>query len=69
MFGVVKGASMPRVTINTGLTDSDGREEQLTEYFCDSPGCSNVATHALGCITELRLFVAVCDEHGPNQPQ
>ncbi len=54
---------MPRVTIETGLTGLDGREEQVTEYICDSSECPNIATHVLGCIAELGLFMAVCDEH------
>jgi hypothetical protein len=29
--------SIPRVTIKTGLTTPDGREELLTEYLCDHP--------------------------------
>jgi hypothetical protein len=56
---------MPRVMIETGLTGLDDREEQLTEYICDSPGCPNVATNVLGCVAELGLFAAVCEEHVP----
>ncbi len=54
---------MPQVTIKTGIVGLDGREEQLTEYLCDWPGCPNVAEHALGCVKELRLPVAVCEQH------
>jgi hypothetical protein len=57
---------MPWVTIKTGLTTPDGREEELKEYFCDHPGCPNIATHVLGSIPELRLFASVCDEHAPR---
>ena len=56
---------MPWVAIKTGLTAPDGHEEKLTEYLCDYPGCSNPATHMLGCIVELRVMAAVCDEHVP----
>ena len=54
---------MPRVTIRTGAIGPDGREEELTEYLCDAPGCPNVATEVVGCVRELRLFVATCLEH------
>jgi hypothetical protein len=56
---------MPWVTIKTGLT-ALGYEETLSEYFCDYPGCPNIATHVLGCIAELRLFASVCEEHAPK---
>ena len=48
------------------MTTPDGREEVLTEYLCDHPGCSNIATHVLGYVAELRLAAAVCDEHAPK---
>ena len=54
---------MPRVTIKTGVIGPDGCEEELTEYFCDAPGCPNVATEVIGCVRELRLFMATCLEH------
>jgi hypothetical protein len=54
---------MPRVTIRTGTFGPDGREEELSEYLCDAPGCPNVATEALGCIREVGLSAAVCHEH------
>jgi len=57
---------MPWVTVKTGLTAPDGREEELKEYFCDHPGCPNIATHVLGSIVELRLFASVCEEHVPR---
>jgi hypothetical protein len=57
---------MPHVTIKTGLSAPDGREEQITEYLCDQPGCPNLATHVLGCVKEIGLSVAVCDEHAPK---
>jgi hypothetical protein len=62
---------MPLVTIRTGIFAPDGREEKLTEYLCDVPGCPNIATQVLGCIRELRLCAVSCDEHagrsGPTQ--
>ena len=54
---------MPRVTIKTGTVDADGREETLSEYLCDWPGCPHVAVHLLGVIAELRLMAVVCSEH------
>lgn len=54
---------MPRVTIRTGFMGPDGREEELAEYICDATGCTNVASHVLGCVKELGLAVAVCSEH------
>ena len=54
---------MPRVTIKSGTTAPDGREEELSEYICDWPDCPNVATQVLGCIREFGLSAAVCDDH------
>ena len=60
-----KVAHMPQVTIKTGIAGPDGREEKLSEYLCDWPGCPNVAEHVLGCVRELGLAVAVCPQHAP----
>jgi hypothetical protein len=65
---IVKVLAIPQVTIKTGLTTPDGREEQLTEYVCDHPGCPNIATHALGFVREVGAMAAVCDEHA-RRPQ
>jgi len=54
---------MPWVEIKSGLTAQDGHEEKLTEYLCDYPDCPNLATQMLGCVVELRLIAAVCEEH------
>lgn len=54
---------MPQVTIKTGITGVDGHEEQLREYICDWPGCPNVAQEVLGCVKELGLTIALCEEH------
>jgi hypothetical protein len=54
---------MPQVTLKTGITDAEGREETLTEYLCDWPGCSEVAVHVLGVVKELRMAAAVCAQH------
>jgi hypothetical protein len=62
----VGGLSIPAVTITTGLATPDGREESLTEYICDHPGCPNIATHVLGCVREISLGSVVCDEHTPQ---
>lgn len=64
---------MPRVTLKTGFTGPDGREEELSEYLCDAPGCANVATHVVGCIRDLGLCLITCAAHAPatrtaNQP-
>jgi hypothetical protein len=56
----------PRVAIKTGLIEPDGRDEELTEYLCDYPNCPNIATRMLGCLVELRLMAAVCEEHSTN---
>jgi hypothetical protein len=48
------------------LTTPDGHEERLTEYFCDHPGCPNIATQLLGRVAEIGLVAAVCDEHAPK---
>jgi hypothetical protein len=63
---MVKVLSIPQVTIKTGLTTPEGREELLTEYLCDQPGCPNIATHALGFVREVGAMSAVCDEHAPK---
>ena len=57
---------MPWVTIKTDPVGPDGQEEKLMEYLCDHPGCPNIATHELGCLVELRVRAAVCDEHVPK---
>ncbi len=54
---------MPRVTIRTGIPAADGREEEVTEYLCDSPGCPNIATQVVGCVREFGLSAVVCPEH------
>ncbi len=61
--------SIPQVTIKTGVTTPDGREELLTEYLCDHEDCPNIATHALGCFADLRLASVVCEEHAPKPRQ
>lgn len=57
---------MPRVTIKTGFLGPDGRDEELTEYLCDAPGCPNIATNVVACIKELGLAVVTCQEHAPE---
>jgi hypothetical protein len=54
---------MPQVTIKTGIVGPDDREEELSEYLCDWPDCPNVAEHVLGCVKELGLPLAVCQQH------
>jgi hypothetical protein len=51
---------VPQITLRTVV---DGREESLTEYFCDWPDCPNVAVHVVGVVRELRLRAAMCAEH------
>jgi hypothetical protein len=62
------GDSIPQVTIKTGLTTPDGREELLTEYLCDHPGFPNIATQVLGCVVGINLVAVVCSEHAPKFP-
>ena len=57
--------TVPRIAIKTGLVGSDGREEVLTEYMCDFPGCPNIASEVLGCVPQLGLVSVVCHEHVP----
>lgn len=59
-------ANVPRVTIKTGLLNTDGHEEELSEFMCDIPGCPNVAVQVLGSVPGLGLFSAVCQEHTPQ---
>ena len=54
---------MSRVRIKTGFTTPDGTEEELSEYICDYPNCSNFATRIVGCLVELRQMAAVCELH------
>jgi hypothetical protein len=51
---------MPQVTLRTVV---DGREETISEYICDWPGCPHPAVHVVGVIPELRARAAVCAEH------
>ncbi len=64
---LLRAATIPQVTINTGLKTPDGRDEILMEYLCDQPGCPNIATHVLGCVIEVGAMAAVCDEHAPKR--
>ena len=58
---------MPLVTLKTGFHAPDGREEVLSEYLCDMPGCANVATHAIACIKELGQSLITCQEHADTR--
>jgi hypothetical protein len=60
MLTAVWEALVPSVTIKMDIA---GHEEELTEYLCDWPDCSSVATHVLGCVKELGIYSAVCEEH------
>jgi len=44
---------------------SDGREEELSDFICDIPGCPNVATHVLGGVREhpVRIKCATLPWH------
>jgi len=53
---------MPRVTLRAGES-TDGKEDTVSEYICDSPDCPNVAVHVIGVVRELRTVVAVCAYH------
>jgi hypothetical protein len=54
---------MPWVVIKTGMVVADGNEAVLREYLCDSPGCAQVAEHAIAAVRELGVVYAVCPEH------
>lgn len=54
---------MPSVTYKTGFADANGREETLTEYLCDWPGCLDIAEHVVGCAKEIGVTVALCAKH------
>jgi hypothetical protein len=55
---------MPGVTLKSGCSGTDGKEEAITEYLCDWPdGCGEVATEVVGVIRELRAMCALCSEH------
>lgn len=54
---------MPNISVGSGVVGTDGQEERITEYLCDSPNCPNIATHMVGCVTEIRFCIALCDEH------
>jgi hypothetical protein len=54
---------MPVVTVKTGTSGPAGDEEQISEYFCDSSNCPNVATRFVGCAKEIGLCIALCEEH------
>ena len=54
---------MARVSIATGFTAEDGREEILSEYQCDVPDCPNAAVQVMGVARELGRGFAVCAEH------
>jgi hypothetical protein len=60
MLATVREALVPRVTIKMEIA---GHEEELTEYLCDWPDCSNIATQVLGRLKELGICSAVCEEH------
>jgi len=54
---------MARVSIATGFTAEDGREEILSEYECDVTDCPNEAVEVVGVARELGRGFAVCAEH------
>jgi hypothetical protein len=54
---------MARVVIKSGFMTPEGSQEELAEFMCDWPECPNIATQVLGCVKELGLSRAVCDEH------
>ena len=58
--GVSKEAKMPMISLK--FQNKDNREEILNEYFCDIPGCGNIATNVLGFNRELGQAFVVCDD-------
>lgn len=59
--------TVPRIVIKTGLVGPDGREEELSEYICDTPGCPNIATQVVGCVPQLGIFSVACQEHASSK--
>jgi hypothetical protein len=51
---------MPRITLRLTV---DGREETLSEYFCDWPDCPNVAIEVVSVAPSPRLVTSMCTEH------
>jgi hypothetical protein len=51
---------MPLVVIKTTI---DGKEESLSEFWCDWPNCPKPAEHVVGAVRELRAVVMMCTEH------
>ena len=58
---------MARVVIKSEFLRPDGTQEELVEFICDWPDCPNIATQVLGCVKELGLSTAVCDEHAARR--
>lgn len=58
---------MPVVTVNTGFTDPDGVEELLTEYWCDSPDCPNIAARVVGFVKEIGDCFVLCEHHAAER--
>ena len=58
-----KAGIMPLVTVNTGFTGPDGEEEQLTEYFCDSSDCPNIAVRVVRFVSEIGECLFLCEKH------
>jgi len=54
---------LPQVTLRAVV---DGREETITEYLCDWPGCPNVAVTSLGVVRDVCMRAAVCAEHAAH---
>ena len=54
---------MPLVTVKTGLAEPDGSEEELTEYFCDSPNCANIASRVVRFVSEIGECLVLCEQH------
>jgi hypothetical protein len=54
---------VPQIVIKSGQILRDGREDVITEYMCDVPGCPNIATQVVGRVRDLALARVVCREH------
>ena len=58
---------MARVVMKSEFLKPDGNQEELAGFMCDWPDCPNIATQVLGCVKELGLSIAVCDEHAARR--
>jgi hypothetical protein len=54
---------MPWEPSETEVSGPESDDGQPFTHRCAWPGCPNPAKHALGCVKELGVSVALCAEH------